>query len=138
MNRQEEINLLQHKLKLGEVKLAQTLEYLKLEHTKAMSFMKVVREKDLSLNTAIQIADTICSNLNKIPISNKDVWKSEAAHDEFVANWATINHLKGLKHETVEDILGNTLRIDDQQSNSNFNDDGSETNTLHDRSLYQF
>jgi hypothetical protein len=76
--------------------------------------------------------------LNKIPISNKDVWKSEAAHDDFVANWATINHLKGLKHETVEDILGNTLRIDEQQSNSNFNDDGSETNTLHDRSLYQF
>ena len=55
-----------------------------------------------------------------------------------MANWATINHLKALKHETVEDILGNTLRIDEQQSNSNFNDDGSETNTLHDRSLYQF
>lgn len=62
------------------------------------------------------------------------MWKSEVAHDEFVANWATINHLKGLKYETVEDILGNTLRIDEQQSN--YNDDGSDTNTLHERSLY--
>ena len=61
--------------------------------------MKIIREKELSLNTSLEIADQICKEFNKIPTFNLDIWQSVVDYDDFVANWATIKHLKNLKYE---------------------------------------
>jgi hypothetical protein len=96
------------------------LEYLKLENGKAERFMKMVRLRERSLNTALKIADEVLRPLLEVAQTHS-VW-DVLPHDDYVRHFATLKHLQVEKNETVEDVMGKTMRsMSESGMSSTFN-----------------
>jgi hypothetical protein len=96
-----------------ETQLRQTLEYLKIENCKADKLMKVVRVRERALNTCLKIAEEVLQPLLNEFEPADPVWE-KLSLDDFNRHLVTIRLLKGDKSETIEDIMGNTMRTMDE------------------------
>jgi hypothetical protein len=100
--------------------LKQTLDYLKLENSKAEQLMKMVRTRERALNTAVKIANEVLQPLMDIG-QGESIWK-KLPYDEFKRHYATICVLMEDKSETVEQVMGKTMRsMSDTQLSSTLN-----------------